>query len=205
MHAILLLHVYACSKVRLPQSHHACNRHVVQSRSKIALALAFLEKSDWSIQILHYCLNLLIFNNPIKTTRIFARCTACSKCQLIRFRSKFCIALLRWATATDFLVLQPERGVPFSYDLANQLYFLVLDPAQRGGGPWNPRNHPKSATESPNSHVIVVLYCLGLSLVTTPLSISTGILSHSLSRHTLELVEGKTVVCSIVCTLRKKY
>ena len=53
--------------------------------------------------------------------------------------------LLRWATATDFLVLQPERGVPFSYDLAYQQYFLVLDPAQRGV-PWNPRNHPKSAT-----------------------------------------------------------
>jgi hypothetical protein len=39
-----------------------------------------------------------------------------------------------------------EGGVHFSLSLVSVQYFLVLGPAQRGV-PWNPRNHPKSATD----------------------------------------------------------
>ena len=54
------------------------------------------------------------------------------------FDRKSCKDLLRWASA---IVLQPERGVPFSLSSV-----LSSDWFSPKGSSWNPRNHPKSAT-----------------------------------------------------------
>ena len=66
----------------------------------------------------------------IKTTPIFERFGVCLTCQSIHFWSWF---LLRWAIEAGFLVLQAERGAPFS--LSSVLFSTNSSPKA-----WKPRN-----------------------------------------------------------------
>ena len=78
----------------------------------------------------------------IKTTPIFARCSE-KQLALPVNRQKILQRLAKVSLSHSFLSSLTRKG---GFHLAcHQYYFLVIDPAQRGV-PWNPRNHPKSAT-----------------------------------------------------------